>query len=500
MPLDFSLARKRLGSMPMCLALVPLVAGILFDGWFELPLWLLAAGFAAGCLCMYLCRSRPVALLYAAASLFALGAMLPALHEVRSTVPYGRSLTMAVDVDTEPRPREGYSAARGRIAAWSEGGGVMTADERVVLWLRCDSVAAGDRLTVVAPLRERISRHADYARSMRRRGYVGALSLSEADIVARCGDATSTLQRRAVERLRATGIEGRGGAVVQAMATGSRDALDEELKRMYSRSGTAHVLAVSGLHLGLVAAAVDMLLAWLALFHGGHILRKILGVAAIWLFAAMCGLPASVVRAAVMFSIFQLSRIFSSSYVSLNALSATAFVMLVFDSSYLWDTGFRLSMLAVTGILLWGVPLARRLRIGYRAVDAILSTVAVGVAATLWTMPVISHEFGYMAWSGIVVSPAIMVSAAVVVVAALTAVVMPAGWAAAAPAIAASFAAEAQNAVVRWAAAWGVAEWRMGAGAVFAVYALFAAITLLCWSADRKKRVTLPRYDDYVRS
>ena len=181
------------------------------------------------------------------------------------------------------------------------------------------------------------------------------------------------------------------------------------------------------------------------------------------------------------------SRIFSSSYVSLNALSATAFVMLVFDSSYLWDTGFRLSMLAVTGILLWGVPLARRIRTGYRAVDAILSTVAVGVAATLWTMPVISHEFGYMAWSGIVVSPAIMVSAAVVVVAALTAVVMPAGWAAAAPAIAASFAAEAQNAVVRWAAAWGVAEWRMGAGAVFAVYALFAAITLLCWSADRKK-------------
>ncbi len=174
----------------------------------------------------------------------------------------------------------------------------------------------------------------------------------------------------------------------------------------------------------------------------------------------MCGLPASVVRAAVMFSIFQLSRIFSSSYVSLNALSATAFVMLVFDSSYLWDTGFRLSMLAVTGILLWGVPLARRIRTGYRAVDAILSTVAVGVAATLWTMPVISHEFGYMAWSGIVVS----------------------------------------NAVVRWAAAWGVAEWRMGAGAVFAVYALFAAITLLCWSADRKKRVTLPRYDDYVRS
>lgn len=76
MPLDFSLARKRLGSMPMCLALVPLVAGILFDGWFELPLWLLAAGFAVGCLCMYLCRSRPVALLHAAASLFALGAML----------------------------------------------------------------------------------------------------------------------------------------------------------------------------------------------------------------------------------------------------------------------------------------------------------------------------------------------------------------------------------------------------------------------------------------
>ncbi len=48
MPFDFSLARKRLGSMPMCLALVPLVAGILFDGWFELPLWLPGA---SACIC-----------------------------------------------------------------------------------------------------------------------------------------------------------------------------------------------------------------------------------------------------------------------------------------------------------------------------------------------------------------------------------------------------------------------------------------------------------------
>ncbi len=52
MPFDFSLARKRLGSMPMCLALVPLVAGILFDGWFELPLWLpVSLPGASACIC-----------------------------------------------------------------------------------------------------------------------------------------------------------------------------------------------------------------------------------------------------------------------------------------------------------------------------------------------------------------------------------------------------------------------------------------------------------------
>lgn len=483
----------------MCAA-AALVVGISWGERWQLPLWLAVTGFAVCCAMCYAVNRRRAGLVYAAAAIVLMGMMLPELHRQAATVPYHRSVIMSIEVVAEPVWRGDYSTAEGRIVAWDDDGTSRAAADKVWLWIGCDSVLQGDRLTVEARLAEHISRHADYSAMMHRRGYEGSISIGEGNILHRESGAVSSLQAAAVRRIRALNLGESGRGVVEAMVTGSRAGITSELRSSYSRSGAAHVLALSGLHLGIVAMVANLLLAWLSLLHRGHRVRNAAVVAAIWLFAAMGGMSPSVVRAAIMFSILQLSLMASSVYSSLNALAATAFLMLVFDSSYLHDPGFQLSVLAVAGILLWGVPLCRCLRCGHRAVDALVATLAVGLCATLWTLPIISHTFGYVSWAGVLISPAVIATATVIVACGALAVVLPEGWLPVPLEFVLDHAARLQNIIAESASgSWCAFDWRMDTWQTFAAYLLFAAITLAIWSVDRKKKVTLPDYDDYIR-
>lgn len=113
------------------------------------------------------------------------------------------------------------------------------------------------------------------------------------------------------------------------MTAGDRRSLSPALRAAYSRSGTSHLLAVSGLHVGIVFLLANLLLWWLPLFRHGHILRNIAVILLIWLYAATTGFPPSVVRAALMFSVLQFALASSSEYVGMNTLAGVAFVMLL---------------------------------------------------------------------------------------------------------------------------------------------------------------------------
>lgn len=142
------------------------------------------------------------------------------------------------------------------------------------------------------------------------------------------------------------------------MTAGDRRSLSPALRAAYSRSGTSHLLAVSGLHVGIVFLLANLLLWWLPLFRHGHILRNIAVILLIWLYAATTGFPPSVVRAALMFSVLQFALASSSEYVGMNTLAGVAFVMLLFHPDYLFDISFQLSFIAVAGIIAWGLPSA----------------------------------------------------------------------------------------------------------------------------------------------
>ena len=84
-------------------------------------------------------------------------------------------------------------------------------------------------------------------------------------------------------------IPGDAGAVCRAMTAGDRSGITPELRAAYSRSGLSHLLAVSGLHTGIVFALVNLLLWWLPLLRRGHLLRNLLAAACIWIYVAAAG-------------------------------------------------------------------------------------------------------------------------------------------------------------------------------------------------------------------
>lgn len=216
---------------------------------------------------------------------------------------------------------------------------------------------------------------------------------------------TNRLHEAASERIRRLHLPPDAEAVALAMAAGDQTELTPERRAPYARTGTAHVLAVSGLHVGMVFLYVNLLLGALALLHRGHLLRNAAAIAVIWLFAAAAGLSPGTIRAAVMFTALQLALATTSRYAGVNILSAAAFGMLLWRPSYLFHVGFQLSFLSVAAILLWGIPLYRRLRTPWRAANAAVGMLVVGAVASTATAPLVSYCFGQIPLVGLAVNP-----------------------------------------------------------------------------------------------
>ena len=280
-------------------------------------------------------------------------------------------------------------------------------------------------------------------------------------------------------------------ALAQAMSERrKRTELTADRRAPYNRTGTAHVLAVSGLHVGMVFLYANALLCWLTLLHRGHLLRNLLAILLIWLFAVTAGLSPGTVRAAMMFTALQLALATTSNYTSVNVLAAAAFCMLLWRPSYLFHLGFQMSFLSVAAILLWGLPLYRRLRTRWRLLNGALGMILVGLVASIATTPLVSHAFGTIPLAGIVANPPVILLAYGVVGVSLLWVVIP--WPPLGIVIRPLLETllSLQNGVVSAFAAlpFAAIQYRMTTAQMIVVYLFFAIFTLIVWHPWRKKR------------
>ncbi len=189
-----------------------------------------------------------------------------------------------------------------------------------------------------------------------------------------------------------TQLKGEELAVAQALILGVRSDLETETINAFGNSGAMHVLAVSGLHIGIL---LEIILITLMLFSKYLSKKKALIIALIiiWIYTILSGLSASVLRSTVMFSVLSLSQLYGKNHHSINNLFFTAFVLLVINPLNLYDIGFQLSFLAMLGIFWFYQPISKWIFVKNKWVRKIWETTAVGLAAQLLTVPLTLYYF-----------------------------------------------------------------------------------------------------------
>lgn len=190
------------------------------------------------------------------------------------------------------------------------------------------------------------------------------------------------------------GLEGQELAVLSALLVGYKGLLDDEIRQVYSSVGAMHILAVSGLHVGLVYGAVLLVLSLLPKRKIWLFARIFLALASLWTYALITGFSPSVNRAALMFSMLAIGQLLGLRSNSFNTLAAAAFILLVVDPSMLFSLGFQLSFVAVLSILIFYPLIHSLIRVKSRILKPIWSLVAISAAAQLLTAPLTLYYFG----------------------------------------------------------------------------------------------------------
>ena len=139
--------------------------------------------------------------------------------------------------------------------------------------------------------------------------------------------------------------------IVSALVLGYKDEISNHTKHSFSSTGAMHVLAVSGLHVGIIYFILKSIITILTFFQKNRSFRNILVLLGIWLYALITGMSPSVLGACTMLSFLIIAEVFNRNTNVYNVLSASAILLLIINPFLIMQVGFQLSYLAVLGIL-----------------------------------------------------------------------------------------------------------------------------------------------------
>lgn len=198
-------------------------------------------------------------------------------------------------------------------------------------------------------------------------------------------------------------------AILKALVLGNRTEIDPSTQQAFSASGAMHVLAVSGLHVGIIYLILLQVLSFLKNNRWGFGLQLWSCLLFLWFYAFVTGLSPSVLRAVFMFSFIIIGKMLNRQSNSINTVLASAFFLLIIDPYYIMQVGFQLSYAAVLGILIIYPLIYHWKEERLWLWDKIWSITCVSIAAQLATFPLSLHYFhqfpNYFLLSNLVVIP-----------------------------------------------------------------------------------------------
>ena len=277
-------------------------------------------------------------------------------------------------------------------------------------------------------------------------------------------------------------------SVAQAVVLGIRSDISPSVYEDFRDSGTAHILAISGLHMAIIAGI--LLSVSVSLFGRQRPTYFVVTLCALWAYALLAGMSPSVMRAAIMVSLFLFAIYLGRQRSVMTALAFAAAVMVAINPQILWQVSFQLSFVAVTGIVLLA-PIFQGWGARTRAPNVVVDSFSVTLAAILATFPLIAHYFGYVSLVGLPATflvlpalPAIIVLSALVGLVGLFAQVVAQviGW------VAWLFLGY-MTGVVGLFAALPYSSWEVGGMDTYLVWLYYGLFLVALWLGTRRMRL-----------
>ncbi|QNK63589.1 ComEC family competence protein [Pedobacter sp. PAMC26386] len=182
-------------------------------------------------------------------------------------------------------------------------------------------------------------------------------------------------------------------AVASTLILGYRTDLNAETLAAYSKTGTIHALSVSGMHVGIIYFVLNRALQWMDRKRILKWVKVIILLTLIWSYALLTGYSASVLRSAVMLSMFILARAIQQNPDSYHILYFSAFCLLIYNPFLLWDVGFQLSYLSILGLIYLQPRLEKLVSFKSLWLKKLWSLITVSIAAQVFTYPLSAYYF-----------------------------------------------------------------------------------------------------------
>lgn len=474
--------KQHIKNVPIIAIILSLIIGIVVSALLRPSIWVWAALFVGSLIVTLFFRSAIFM------AVVAYGGFSYSFYTA-GRLPYDQPLNVVLKVGGQIGDYGSYSTWNAKVKECQgrrcEAKVRLTVDSLVM-------VEQGDVIVATTKVRPIDSSQSAYNRFVALQGVVGRLYLNSYCVEQVLPARFSRLHSSVVRRMSRLLGNSEASATALSIVLGAKSASLASTRSEYSYSGMSHMLAVSGLHIGLVSLLFSLFVRpWVFVIrYKANVVITAIILLFIWLYVAMCGYPPSALRAAVMFSVLNICYIFGWHYLNSSPVSIAALVMLAIDPTLLFDLSFMLSFVAVIAIAEVGSPLCRMLSVSNRWLRSLINSLVISTVCVAATLPIVSLCFGTVSALSIFITPVVLIFSQLTLIYGLAMVVTP-------DVIAKSFVEpilwcnDVGNSIVEWSvgATFGFGQLNIGFVGCIVYYVVAVLLLFLSWGIGREESI-----------